>query len=148
MTDKSDLSLTRRATEQPASRWLMAFTLALALAGVAPSAPAADDLPYGLLRIVSPLPDASIRNNRGTVRVVVQLVPPLRVDQGDRLTLWLDGHATQQMTGTEYLLTHVDRGTHAVQVQVDAGSGATLIRSEPVIFHLHQASRLAPRRNH
>lgn len=148
MTDKSDLSLTRRATQWPSPRWLMACALALALAGVAPPAPAADDPPYRLLRITSPLPDASIHNNRGTLRVVVQLAPPLRADRGDRLTLTLDGHATTQMATTEFVLTQLDRGTHTVQVQVEAESGATLIQSEPVVFHLHQASRLTPRRNH
>ena len=126
----------------------MACALALSLAVVAPSGQAADDPPYRLLRIVSPVPDASIRSNRGTVRVVVELAPPLRVDRGDRLTLWLDGHATAQMTESELLLPHVDRGAHTVQVQVEAENGAMLIQSEPVVFHMHQASRLAPQRKH
>ena len=148
MTDRSNVSFARAIPRRRTSRWLLATALALALAGLAPSAPAAGDQPYASLHIVSPQPNATIRDNRGTVRVVVQLVPPLRVDQGDHLTLWLDGHATAQMAGAEHRLTNVDRGTHTIQVKVDAKSGAMLMQSEPVIFHMHQASRLAPNRKH
>lgn len=148
MTLRSELPDTHRAMRVPASRWLMACAMALSVTAVASPASGADDAPYGLLRIVSPAADASLRNNRGTVRVVVQLAPPLRVDRGDRLTLWLDGEAAAHTATTEFVLTQVDRGTHTIQAQVQAANGAMLIRSEPVVFHLHQASRLAPQRHH
>lgn len=147
MACRSDRSLTHRAMRQPASGWLAACALALTLAGGAPSATAADAPPYASLRIVSPVADASIRDNRGMVRVVVRLAPPLRVDSGDRLTLSLDGHATTPLATTAFVFTQVDRGTHTVQAQVLSENGAILIQSDPVVFHLHQASRLAPRRN-
>lgn len=51
--------------------------LALTLAGIAPSTQAAGAAPYDSLRIVSPRPDATVRDNKGDVRIVVRLSPPL-----------------------------------------------------------------------
>lgn len=63
------------------------------------------------------------------------------------MTLSLDGRATAQMVGVEHLLKNVNRGTHTVQVQVTDGEGAAVIRSDPVVFHLRQSSRLIPGAN-
>ncbi len=148
MTYRPQSSFKSTASPRSALRWLLACALGLTLAGFALPTPAADDQPYVSLRIVSPEPDETVHDNRGRVRVIVDLWPPLRADQEDRLTLWLDGRATAQMDGMEHLLVNLDRGTHTVQVQVDARSGAMLIRSEPVVFHLYHASRFMPQRNH
>lgn len=149
MTENSNIPRTGAAPAWPASRWTWACMLALALTltTLAPSTQAAGAAPYDSLRIVSPRPDATMRDNKGDIRIVVRLSPPLQTDQGHRMTLSLDDRATAQMVGTEHLLKSVNRGTHTVQVQVTDGEGATVIQSDPVVFHLHQTSRQIPGAN-
>jgi len=147
MTDNVDAPRTGAVPAWPATRWTWRCMLALALAGLAPSIQAAGAQPYDSLRIVSPQPDATVRDNKGSVRVVVHLSPTLQADRGHRLMLSLDGRPTAQMVGIEYLLKNVNRGTHTVQVQVTDSKGATKIRSNPVVFHLHQSSQRIPGAN-
>ena len=101
---------------------------------------------YTEVAIVQPQPDETIRDNTGTVMVRVALQPALKTDAGHRLTLLVNG--TEQpgsYPSTALQITDLDRGTHTVQVRVKDAEGNTIAESNPVTFHLKQASRLHPR---
>ncbi len=106
--------------------------------------PAAGAGEYDRLRVVSPPENATVRDNSGNVAVVVDVSPPLRVDAGDRIVLRLDGKAVAHISETHYPLPGVNRGTHTMQAEVRSINGSVYILSEPVTFHLHQASRVKP----
>ena len=59
---------------------------------------------------------------------------------GHAMQLYLDGTLAQAAPDTTFQLSNVDRGTHSVELRVVDGSGATLINSEPSVFHLQRRS--------
>ncbi len=100
------------------------------------------------LAILQPVPDATIRNNAGNMRVVVQLEPELATKQGHRLSVSVSGvvqaaeavHMAEGQWG--FALSNIDRGTHQIQVSVQDEKGEVLIESAPVTVYLHRTSAL------
>ena len=103
------------------------------------AAAAGDDFAgYTELRIQQPAQNGTVRDNAGTVPVLVVLQPPLQEDH--RLRLVLDGVPVQPAFRTpSATLTGVDRGSHSLQVEVIDGNGQTLRSAGPVSFTVHQA---------
>lgn len=93
---------------------------------------------YSALRITSPANDEALRDNAGNVTVRAHLEPDLAT--GHALQLYLDGTLSQTGPDTTFQLSNVDRGTHSVELRVVDGSGATLINSQPAVFHLQRRS--------
>lgn len=103
---------------------------------------------YTEVAIVQPQQDETIRDNTGMVMVQVALQPALKTDAGHRLTLLVNGTPQPgSYVSTSLRITDLDRGTHTVQVRVIDAEGNTIAESNPVTFHLKQASRLHPRSN-
>ena len=132
----SDAAVVRRAR-----RARCAGLLALLLAAVALTAAAAD---YQSLDIVSPNDDAVIHDNSGRFDVDTMLIPPLRVDDGDRFVFIIDGAPMPPMRDGFLALDQLQRGSHTLQVQVVDAAGNALITSAPRTVELWQASQLAP----
>jgi hypothetical protein len=82
--------------------------------------------------------------NASSVPASVHVEPSLR--DGDRVTVALDGTALPVTTplDSEFMLTSMVRGTHALSVKVQDASGAVLCQSASVVFHVSQPSLLAP----
>lgn len=99
---------------------------------------------YDDVRIVEPVPEATLHDNLGNVQVRVAVVPALRA--GDRVEVLLDGKPAAAGAALRFELRGVERGTHTLQARVLAGDGKALKGSPPVTFHLWQASRLFPGR--
>lgn len=97
---------------------------------------------YQAVRIVAPEPDATVHDNSGNLAVTVEVLPPLRAEAGDRLTLLLDGKAVASGFEQRFELTGIDRGRHTLRVQVKAADGTILATSPPVKFQMWRASRL------
>lgn len=106
-------------------------------------APAAS--PYDSLKIVAPENDATIRDNQGVVRVEVALEPPLMRKQGHKIQFYLNGepHGIPVAT-TSISFSNLDRGSYTLTTSVVDASGAVLMTSDPVVFHLHRESVLNP----
>jgi hypothetical protein len=101
---------------------------------------------YQRISIVSPGPDATIRDNTGAVPVNVEVEPELNSASGHRFRYYLDGEAQGNATESAHISFHnVDRGTHTVEVGVVDSAGEELIRSGAVQFHLHRQSINFPR---
>ena len=110
------------------------------------AAPTADSATnrYSQLEVLTPQPDATIRDNAGGLLVEVASTPELL--PGHAYRLLLDGNDTELGGGgPQFALQNIDRGTHQLTVQVIDESGASLQSSPPRTFHMMRTS-LAQRR--
>lgn len=108
------------------------------------STPAA---PYSQLSVTAPADNQVIWNNEREVSVAVAIEPALRVAQGHRLMLVLDGTPATQASGdTHFSLSNIDRGSHTLVAEVHDALGRVLLQSSPITFHLKQHSILQPAR--
>jgi hypothetical protein len=82
-----------------------------------------------------------VRENAGNVTIITQVDPELKT--GHRIRVLLDGAPEQEGPQTSFLLTNVDRGTHAVSAEIVDDSGNVLLASSASVFHLLRA--VAPR---
>jgi hypothetical protein len=82
--------------------------------------------------------------NAQAVPASVHVDPTLR--DGDRVSVALDGVPlpANPPVDTEFMLTSMVRGTHALSAKVEDASGAVLCQSASVVFHVSQPSVLAP----
>ncbi len=126
-------STSRRRTLRAASAVLAA--LALLVAGAAAAAQ---------IGIVTPGAQETLHDNAGNVEVRVAAAPePAR---GESVEVWLDGRLAARGAQTDFSLGGVERGEHTLQVRLVDRDGRTLAVSEPLTFHVWQASRLFPNR--
>jgi hypothetical protein len=118
-------------------RALRAVSAALALLAAAAAAAAQ-------IGIVTPTAQQTLHDNAGNVEVRVAAAPePAR---GEQVEVWLDGQLAARGAQTEFSLGGVERGEHTLQVRLVDRDGRTLAVSQPLTFHLWQASRLFPNR--
>jgi hypothetical protein len=120
-----------------------AWLLAGVLAGLAPGAAVLAQTRYDVA-IVQPANDETVHDNLGNVAVQVAVSPNL--GPGTAIALLLDGQPAAQAATTAFALAGVERGTHTLEAQVRDANGATLATSQPVSFHMWQASALFPSR--
>ena len=105
--------------------------------------PTAAPAPYRGCAIVQPQ-DGQAFANIDSVTVVVQTDPQLH--QGDKIFVTVDGQALNggNPTGSQFVVSPVERGTHTAQAQVKDASGAVQCQTPPVTFEVHQNSVLNP----
>jgi Domain of unknown function (DUF4124) len=98
---------------------------------------------YSTCEVTRPTND-EVFVNASSVPASVHVDPGLR--SGDRVTVMLDGAPLPVNTpvDTEFVLSSVVRGTHALTTKVEDASGAVVCQSASVIFHVRQPSVLAP----
>ncbi len=97
---------------------------------------------YQSVQIVSPGPEETVHDNNGDVGVTVTMAPQLRAGTGDHLVLLLDDKVAAAGPVAVFQLNGIDRGSHKLQVRIEAASGAILATSPPVTFYMWRASRL------
>jgi hypothetical protein len=99
--------------------------------------------PYRGCAIVQPQDDQTFANI-DSLSVVVQTDPPLH--SGDKVYVTVDGQAVNggAPTGSQFVLSPVDRGTHTAQAQVKDAGGGVQCQTPPVTFHVQQNSILNP----
>ena len=95
--------------------------------------------PYEHFGIVQPQPEATVRNNPGTVVVRFSIEPELRDD--DHIRVLLDDRAIRTgVTAPTVALHEVYRGTHTLAAVIEDSTGKALARAEPVTFYMHRPS--------
>jgi len=98
-----------------------------------------DDSPvYTALVVITPETDETIRENSGSVLVEARLRPALNAQH--HTVLIMDGKHGDKSRTLSFQLQNVDRGTHTAAVAIVDDSGAELIRSTAVTFHLQRVS--------
>lgn len=134
-------------TDRPASdnaeRIELPPTNNMSLPASTPPAPAAEPRApapsYRMLRILLPLPDATIRDSAGNLLVTATSEPALH--SGHSFRLLLDGQAVGT-TGRSpvFPLENVDRGTHQLAVEIVDAQGRTLERTPNQPLHMLRIS--------
>jgi len=98
---------------------------------------------YESLEVVQPENDATIRSNEGNVSVGLAVSPGLA--QGHKVKIVVDGNELEgEMPTTQFALSNLNRGTHTLVTRIVDEAGNVLISSNPITFHLRQASILTP----
>lgn len=100
------------------------------------------EVPYEVVKVVSPSPDETIRDNSGTVSVRLELAPALQA--GHSVEILLDGKVIGSGAATSASVTNVDRGSHTVSAVIKNAAGKVVANAPAVTFHLKQASKLNP----
>jgi hypothetical protein len=120
------------------TRLLMGL-LAAALVAGAPRAAA-----QGTIAIVAPAAEETMHSNEG--KMIVSVGVPRGIAPGNQVVILLDGRPVARGATTSFPLAGVERGTHTLQAQVVDGNGKMLVASQPVTFHMWQASKQFPAR--
>lgn len=106
------------------------------------NAPAA--VKYRSLEIWQPENGETFFGADTVVNVRIRMDPDLA--DGDNLLLYLDGKLVEgPKNSTDYDLTNIDRGVHSVTSVITDAKGSEKIRSEPRVFHIRQATIIAPK---
>ena len=107
--------------------------------------PAATEVVYERLEIWSPESGANFFGADAVVNVRIRAEPEL--GPTDRLLTYLDGKLLPGENALEHSLSNVERGAHSVTSVISSRDGRELIRSEPVVFHVRQATTINNPRN-
>ena len=104
-----------------------------------------DQQAYQSLVIVKPENEATVRNNLGVIMVALQLTPALSSTSDHSIQFYLDGDAYGDPgSALHATLSNVDRGEHSLSAAVLDADGETLIRTDPIIVHLHRETIYNP----
>ena len=81
-----------------------------------------------------------------TVLSIAATVSP-NIDPGHTVQALIDGNVAAEGPSTSFALTNIDRGTHALVVQIVDEAGNVLIASPEITFHMlrYSALRKSPR---
>lgn len=110
-----------------------------------PSPSPAQPSSYQSIAVVAPADDETLRD-QPAVAIDVNIDPPLMVEQGHRVLLYVDGAAHGEPTDSpHFVLPGMVRGSHQLAAAVVDAGGAELIRSTATVFHLHKTSVADPK---
>jgi septal ring-binding cell division protein DamX len=90
------------------------------------------------LKIISPSPEQTIRNNSGQVNIVASIKPLVP----GKYQLMLNGAVHTSQTGGKFQLEAMPRGEYSIQLRFVGNSGKVLALTDTQSFYLHKASAL------
>ena len=91
---------------------------------------------YESLTVISPENDQVFTPDIGSIAISIDIQPVLRAEHS--IVLFLNGKNISSGSSTHFSLPDMYRGTHTVYAAVEDGKGKTLIRSDPVEFHVQR----------
>ncbi len=103
------------------------------------------EITYQTLLINKPDNDQTIRDNTGSLDIVLALEPALK--QQHKIRLSLDGKQVATVDLLNLKLNNIDRGTHEIVAEVIDEESQVVISSEAVTFHMHRFSQLFNQQN-
>ena len=105
-----------------------------------PAAEVKQENQYKSFRIVSPVNDATFKDNAGNLSVSLSIEPELNVKKGDHIRLSIDNRVVIAKSTTQITqIPNVDRGTHSLKAELVRGSGQTIM-SNSIQFHMKRFS--------
>ena len=93
---------------------------------------------YQNFAIVSPINEATIRNNAGNIQIALDIRPVLQ--PGHQVQVLLDGNVISTSRGVIATISNVDRGTHSITANILGADNKIIKSTVPVTIHLHRAS--------
>lgn len=101
---------------------------------------------YSIFAVSKPEADATVRNDKGTVDISIQVDPPLT--ENHFLQVYLDGLEVGEKTKSTALTLHnIKKGIHRLQAQIVDVSGQQIMKTEEVSFQYRESadlSKIAP----
>ena len=91
---------------------------------------------YTQFSIVSPINDATIRSNQGSVQVAFDIRPKLMA--GDQIVLMNNGAEVKRSRSPVISLMNINRGSHTLSGKIINRSGQVKATSDSVTIHLHR----------
>ena len=91
------------------------------------------------VQVLSPSPEATIRNNAGQMSISASLSSPLNNSQ---YHLYLDNTKVASQNDGTFVLDGINRGAHTFYISVTDNRGKTLASSETQTFYMQQVSIL------
>jgi hypothetical protein len=92
---------------------------------------------YTTFDIIQPTNEETIRNNDGSVNVIVTIKPMLK--QGDKLQMVYDGKDMgDPQTSPAFAISGIYRGAHTVAVKLIASDGNVIKTTDTVKFFMHR----------
>lgn len=111
------------------------------------TSPAVEQQPYASFIMTSPVSEATIRNNLGTIVIETLLTPALMTPLGHAIRFYIDGVAHGAPIDTTTLtLNDVDRGEHQLSASVVDATGKVLIATAATTVFVKRASKLNGKR--
>jgi hypothetical protein len=102
---------------------------------------------YTKFVMVTPKNDDTIWDNNGAVTLSLTLEPPLDIENGHSVWVYVDGNAVvRKSQALVQPLTGIDRGAHTIRAEVRDANRKTLKRTKNVTVHMKRASALSPNR--
>lgn len=96
---------------------------------------------YREFQLISPMPNATIRNNEGLLTIKLTFTPKLKKHHVIKILLD-DQLLAKSWTQKEFIISNIHRGTHAISARlVDMQSGNTINSTASSIFHFKQFSK-------
>lgn len=95
-------------------------------------------LPYRLLRIALPEPDAAIRTGNGGLVVVLESEPELQ--EGHLFRIEFDGQSRTGQRSPVFTLDNLDRGSHRLAAEIIDSNGKVLERTPVQPVHIQRTS--------
>ena len=98
---------------------------------------------YTKFAIASPGNDATIWDNTGAVPVSLVLEPPLDIENGHSVWVYVDGKAmVRNSQSTVQSLSGIDRGTHKIRAEIRDPNRKTLKRTGNITVHMKRVSTI------
>lgn len=95
-------------------------------------------LPNYAIKLISPTPEQTIRNNLGKVSIRGEMTPA----GAGQFQLFLDSVLIETKATPSFDLENVERGEHSIQIKFLHNSGKILASTPEQVFYLHKASVL------
>ncbi len=102
--------------------------------------PAAKGSSYKI-KVSSPANDSTLRDPQGNVNLSFTMEPPLDLDAGHRLVVFMDGAKLVTIEQNTHSLSNMDRGTHKVRGEIQDQAGKTIARSNEATFHVKRQTK-------
>jgi len=98
---------------------------------------------YTTFEIAQPRNDDTIWDSTGSIPVALQLEPPLDVENGHSIWVYVDGSAVvRKSQSLVQPLSNIDRGTHKIRAEIRDEKRRTLKRTKNVTVHLKRPSAI------
>lgn len=103
----------------------------------APRPAGGDTGPYASFEVVTPEPNATVRDAEGKVQISLLLEPSLA--EGHRLRVLVNGQAPEgEGPGTQMVIQGLPFGSHRLQAEVLDELGVPIAYTAPIDFHLRK----------
>ncbi len=99
---------------------------------------------YTALRIRKPAPGETLRDVTGALIIDLEVVPPLKIQEGHLLVVAVDGNnLASHDNATQLTISNLAPGAHTLKAQIMDASGQVQFSSGSITFHMQRTAGAA-----